>query len=201
MRQMRTRKIIRLKGHDYSDSGVYFITICVKDGHEMLGSIVGMTAPGHPLINRSSMENPDRPHETRTTPENGRPGAVVPTTKPRIELTPLGVCVDETIQKANRNNVSIPKYVIMPNHIHMIVILSQKTADDKRETDDRGRSSLPQVVRNIKSFVTKEIGFSIWQPRFHDHIIRTRQEYRRIWHYIDKNPEKWSEDEYYKYQP
>jgi len=120
-------------------------------------------------------------------------GTVVGTTalgRPFVELTPIGQCVAETIQIANRKNVRIDKYVIMPNHLHMIVILDQRA-------DDRGRSSLQQVVRNIKSFVTKTCGFPLWQPRFHDHIIRDEAEYQRIWRYIDENPLRWSEDEYF----
>jgi len=123
-------------------------------------------------------------------------GRIVGTTalgRPHIELTPLGVCVDETIQIANKSNVKIDKYVIMPNHIHMIVILTQ---DSGKEADDRGQLSLQQVVRNIKSYVTKCAGFTIWQPRFHDHIIRSEEEYQQRWHYIDENIARWAEDEY-----
>ena len=120
-------------------------------------------------------------------------GAIVGTTalgRLVVELTQLGICVDETIQIANKNSVKIDKYIIMPNHIHMIVILDQ-------DSDDRGRSSLQQVVRNIKSFVTKREGFSMWQPRFHDHVIRDEEDYLHIWKYIDENPAKWTEDKYY----
>jgi len=119
-------------------------------------------------------------------------GKIVGTTalgRPQIELTPLGKCLDETIQIANKNNVRIDKYAIMPNHVHMIVVLT---------ADDRGRSSLQQVVRNIKSYVTKWAGFSMWQVRFYDEIIRTDEDYQRIWYYIDQNPARWVEDEYYK---
>jgi len=35
------------------------------------------------------------------------------------------------------------------------------------------------------------------QARFYDEIIRTEEDYRRIWHYIDQNPMKWAEDEFY----
>ena len=112
-------------------------------------------------------------------------GRVVGTTAlgrpPYVELMPLGVCVEETIQVANKDGVKIDKYVIMPNHIHMIVVLT---------TDDRGRSSLQQVVKNIKSYVTKWAGFSLWQPRFYDEIIRNEEAYRNIWQYIDNNPAK-----------
>ena len=40
MKELLTRKSIRLKWHDYSQAGYYFITICVKDRHEMLGVVV-----------------------------------------------------------------------------------------------------------------------------------------------------------------
>ncbi|MCL2084064.1 MAG: transposase [Oscillospiraceae bacterium] len=163
MKELPIRKKIRLERYDYSQSGAYFITICVKDGHAMLGRIVGTTAPGRPFV----------------------------------ELTPLGKCIEETIQAANKNNVKIDKYIIMPNHIHMIVILMQDEDDLTSNADDRGRSSLHQVVRNIKSYVTKWAGFSMWQPRFHDHIIRNEEEYRRIWQYIDENPARWEEDHYF----
>jgi len=69
---------------------------------------------------------------------------------PIIELTELGKCIDETINIINNNDndVKIDKYVIMPNHIHLIIVI-QETAGD------RGRSPLQFVVRNIKSYVTK----------------------------------------------
>ena len=120
-------------------------------------------------------------------------GKIVGTTalgRPSVELSPLGECLDKTIQFAEKNNVRIDKYVVMPNHVHMIIILTH-------EPDDRGRSSLQQVVRNIKSYTTKWAGFSFWQARFHDHIIRNETDYQRIWQYIDENPARWAEDCYY----
>ena len=156
-RELPVRKRIRLRGYDYSREGVYFVTVCVKDRHELFGSIdVGATALGR--------------------------------TCPIVTLTPLGECLNETIQLANKENVSIEKYVIMPNHIHMIIALS---------AGDRGRSPLQYVIRNIKSYVTKQAGFSPWQKSFHDYIIRTKADYQRISQYIDENPRKWTEDCYY----
>jgi len=154
-KELPVRKKIRLEGYDYSQAGYYYVTMCVQNRHEILGRIVGTTAPGRP---------------------------------PYVELTPLGVCADETIRIANKNGVKIDKYVIMPNHIHIIVVLT---------SDDRRRSSLQQVVRNIKSYVTKWAGFSLWQPKFHEEIIRNEKDYQRIWHYIDNNPAKWAEDDYF----
>ena len=48
--ELPVRKKIRLEGYDYSSSGCYFITICVKDGYEMLGYIVGAI---HPQVHQS----------------------------------------------------------------------------------------------------------------------------------------------------
>ena len=67
------RKIIRLNGYDYSQSGMYFVTMCIKDGHELLGKVVGTTALGRLCAN-------DRNNHSF------------------VELTPLGICVEETIK-------------------------------------------------------------------------------------------------------
>ena len=110
--------------------------------------------------------------------------------RPHVTLTTLGKCIDETIIIANRDDVRMAKYVIMPNHIHMIVTIQPGTGD-------RGRSPLQEIVRNIKSFPTKQIGYSPWQKSVHDHIIRNNFEYEKIWRYIDTNPQRWTEDRYY----
>lgn len=45
--------------------------------------------------------------------------------------------------------------------------------------------------------VTKEIGKSIWQRSYHDHIIRGEKDYQKIWEYIETNPLKWELDCFY----
>lgn len=161
MGDLPKRKNMRLKDYDYSQNGAYFITICVKDKQELLGKIdVGATVPG-----RSA-------------------------SSPQIELSEIGRIVDVAIKHNEKNDVTISKYVIMPNHIHMIVLI-------RSDTGDRGRSPLQLIVRNMKAFITKQIGFSFWQRSYYDHIIRNEDEYRRIWQYIDTNPAKWAEDKYF----
>ena len=49
----------------------------------------------------------------------------------------------------------------------------------------------------MKGYATREIGFSVWQKSFHDHIIRTEQDYQMVWQYIENNPLKWEEDIFY----
>jgi len=49
----------------------------------------------------------------------------------------------------------------------------------------------------MKGYVTKQIGFSLWQLRFYDEIIINEEAYRNIWRYIDENPTKLEEDDYF----
>lgn len=90
-------------------------------------------------------------------------------------------------------NVTVDKFVIMPNHIHMILVL---------KADQTGRAQLaptvPHILQQFKGAVSKRAGLSLWQKGYHDHIIRNEADYRRIWQYIDTNPAKWREDRYYK---
>ena len=89
--------------------------------------------------------------------------------------------------------ISIEHYVVMPNHLHILLQIN---------TDEDGRALLAptvvKVVQQLKGYVTKQIGVSLWQKSFYDHVVRTEQDYRDIWEYIDGNPSKWMDDEYYQ---
>ena len=52
-------------------------------------------------------------------------------------------------------------------------------------------------VQQMKGYVTKQIGISVWQKLFYDHVIRNEKDYREIWQYIDNNPAKREEDCFY----
>ena len=81
----------------------------------------------------------------------------------------------------------VDKYVVMPNHVHGIVILNRPT------------SNLSTAIGLYKSYVTKQIHrldshCRVWQTSFHDHVIRNQRDYERIWLYIEGNPARWKED-------
>ena len=57
--------------------------------------------------------------------------------------------------------------------------------------------SVPKLLRSFKVMVSKEIGQSIWQRSYYDHIIRDEEDYINHLRYIEDNPAKWSEDKYY----
>ncbi|MBE7012486.1 MAG: hypothetical protein E7416_00190 [Ruminococcaceae bacterium] len=79
----------------------------------------------------------------------------------------------------------------MPNHIHLIIFLygTMRASSPTK--------NIETIIRSFKTMVTKEIGNSIWQRSFHDHIIRGEKDYRKIWEYIDTNPLKWELDCFY----
>jgi Transposase IS200 like. len=180
MNELPKRKHPRLKGYDYAKNGAYFITICVKGRHNMLGELVGRDA--------------------HIAPSNH----IMPT----IRLSEYGKIIDKYINSINspKKSVAVDKYVIMPNHVHMIIILENEAGNpDHREMMGNGATwasrptAIPDIVRSFKVMVSKEIGFSLWQTSYHDHIIRSEDEYHRICQYIDDNPAKWAEDDYFSH--
>ena len=57
--------------------------------------------------------------------------------------------------------------------------------------------TISRVVKQLKGCVSKQIGFSIWQKLFYDHIVRNREDYNEINKYIHENPMNWQLDELY----
>lgn len=114
---------------------------------------------------------------------------------PCIELTEIGKIVIRYIENIPKHygNVSIDKYVVMPNHIHMVVILERGTPGCASPT----KSTLAKVINAFKSLTSRQFGESMWQRGYYDHIIRSETDYQRIWQYINENPVKWVEDRYY----
>lgn len=157
------RKQNRLKYFDYSSEGAYFVTICVKDKKCLFWDNHQQSNVGAHSV---------RPISEYDLSHYG-------------EVVKIGI---ENIMKYHPN-VYVDKYVIMPNHIHMIIFLG--------ECDGAAVPSISLIVKQFKEYVTKTIGVSIWQKSFHDHIIRTRNSYLQIAKYIDENPEIWTSDCFY----
>ncbi len=111
---------------------------------------------------------------------------------PKNILAPIGIEIEKSIQYINDNyeGVTVDKYVIMPNHIHLIVALD--------DAGGHGNPPLQYIIGQLKSYTTKQFGNYLWQRSFHDHIIRGEKDYKKIWEYIDTNIQKWEEDCFYK---
>lgn len=102
-------------------------------------------------------------------------------------------------------NVVVDKYVIMPNHIHMIVFIGGLMDAGRLNPSPTKRVDIPNIIGKFKAGVTRRVGDAfmhpakgeLWQRSYHDHIIRDETDYQKIWLYIDTNPVKWKLDRYY----
>ena len=148
------RRRIHLQEYDYSSSGYYFITICMKNRNNFFCSI-----------------------------KNGK-----------NILNDYGLIVERRwLDILNHyKNCELDNYVIMPDHIHGIVIVNNSLDTEFK------CYSLSEIVRGFKTFSSKELNQVIrnetkfqWQKSFYDRIIRNEKELDEIRKYIKQNPLKW----------
>lgn len=105
---------------------------------------------------------------------------------PQIVLTPIGAVVEKHIQRINTvyKDVAVERYIIMPNHIHLLLLIDGFDDGTMRTSSP---TNLSTIIRSLKTFVTKEIGQNIWQRSFYDEIIKNEAHFRRAWEYIEYN--------------
>jgi REP element-mobilizing transposase RayT len=210
------RRSIRLKGYDYSQAGLYFITICVKNRECLFGNIVEAS-----LVD-------------------------VQNTDAQINLNDAGKMVEEEWLKLPQrfNNIKLHKYIVMPNHFHAILEITatqnkmennvgvslvdtQNDVDTRNDVDtqndvdtrndDLTQTGQPQgiaptnktvgdmvgafesittveYIRGVKQNGWQPFDGKLWQRNYWEHIIRNENEYNRISQYIINNPSKWEND-------
>ena len=115
-----------------------------------------------------------------------------------VELLPGGIVADKYIKQMNGfyENITVDQYVIMPNHIHLILFV-REGGSPRTSTPTRQTASVSHFVSTFKRFCNKECGTNVWQRGFYDHVIRGRGDYEEIAKYICENPLRWHYDELY----
>jgi putative transposase len=95
-------------------------------------------------------------------------------------------------------DVRIDKYVIMPNHIHAIIIIVGGHAGPPLPgiIDWFKTMTTNAYINGVKNKALPPFDKHIWQRGYYEHVIRNEQDYLDIWQYIENNPAKWAEDEY-----
>ncbi len=121
----------------------------------------------------------------------------------------------------HHDNVELGDFVVMPNHIHGILIIDKQNNIDNTVMDNIvetghalslspipgsqrfqniGKNTISSIVGSYKSAVTKNanrLGYPHqWQKLFYDNIIRSNNDYQRISDYIVSNPENWTKDKF-----
>jgi len=157
----------RCPNWNYSSNGEYFITICTANREHYLGKIVDS----------------------------------------EIKLSEIGgIAHQEWLKTKDLRkdmNIVLNEFCIMPNHIHAIIkIIDTKhvncTAKNKFGPQSK---NLGAIIRGFKSAVKKYAAINniefAWQPNYHDHIIKSEEEFYKIRNYIRNNPKNWKEDRFY----
>ncbi len=103
-------------------------------------------------------------------------------------LTEIGETVEKSILEIPKHykNVSVDHYVIMPDHVHIMVSFSEDEV-----MKDLAHSKLSNIVHALKRVVTKQLGYSIWQLDFYDQVVFSEKEYDAFRMYIEDNPKVW----------
>ena len=123
---------------------------------------------------------------------------------PTIDSQEIRDIIQETWDNLPKHypEVVLDKFVIMPNHIHAIIIINNNYYNFVG-AGLRPARKLSEIVRVLKSFSSREInkylntsGQSFWQRNYHEHVIRNDNDLYDTRKYIDDNPVKWDSDEY-----
>ena len=171
MEEIKQRKNIRLKNYDYSSPGAYFVTLCTDKRRNILWS-------GEFDISSISWYSV---------------GANCVRPK-KLPLSSIGKIVLKELECWNETyaNVYLSSYVIMPNHLHIMVVIT---------ADENGRPqvapTLDRMIKQFKGAVSKRTGYTIWQKSFMEHIVRNRFDYEECTKYIIENPIRWYYDVLY----
>ncbi len=202
--KIHNRKSIRLKGYDYAQAGLYFLTICAQNRKCLFGEV------------------------SVNTTLRGRKNY------PQMILNDAGKMIEKWYFELKNKypNIKCREYMVMPNHFHCIIEITDTKTGAHAETDAHAGTSLRgrpendgrsnespygldnkkynasifdmmdwfktmttnEYIRGVKNNNWPRFEKRVWQLRYWDHIIRNRNDYIRISNYIINNPANWDND-------
>lgn len=209
--QIHHRKSIRLKGYDYAQEGLYFVTICCQDRAHLFGNIMNgkMILNDYGKIATEQWESTERIRKNCALHE--------------FIIMPNHIHgIVEILFKIENVNVKIGKFQ-SPSHSIGSIIRGFKIATIKKIKDfiqNHGRGELQFASGKFtsgnptpgKSTPRKpaphptptekiiQLNFKIWQRNYWEHIIRDEKSFQRISKYIINNPLQWQEDKFFDMQ-
>lgn len=183
------RRSIRLKGYDYAQAGLYFITICVQNRECLFGNIdVGANPCGCPEM---MLNGAGKMIETEWLNLKNR--------FPNIES-------HEFITMPNHFHgilqIVEATVVVVPNDVvTCIKVQPQGFAPTIKTIGDMMKAfksiTTVEYIRGVKNMGWQPFDGKLWQRNYYDHIIRDEQSHENISNYIINNPAKWAEDKFY----
>ena len=180
--QSKKRRTIRLKGYDYSATGLYFTTICTWNHLHLFGEIEN----DQMMIGRYGKIAEKEWFKTGELRNNIK----------LHEFTIMPNHLHGIIEIVNCHNVNCR------GTAHRA--LEERSAPLKEQFGKPSSNTIPTIIRCYKGAVTKKIrdlennpGLNIWQRNYYEHIIRNEESYLKISEYILTNPLKWRFDKYF----
>lgn len=195
MLQKPNRRSIRLKGYDYSQEGLYFVTLCCQDRICRFGKVVN----GEMVLNEAGKvaENcwlqisehfPNVAlHEFVIMPNHVH--GIIEITVGANQHLPTNDITDNRAKDFLSSDNNFPK--------------TQNRAKDVSPQRPKGTSqTIGSIIRGFKIGVTKWVRentdiYNLWQRNYYEHIIRSEKSYHNISNYIQNNPLNWTEDKFY----
>ncbi|MEG4419480.1 transposase [Microcoleus sp. LAD1_D5] len=128
-----------------------------------------------------------------------------------MQLSPYGktVLFNWSILPKRYQNVALDNFIVMPNHVHGIIVLKDSPEINYTESDKLALTKskihpLSEIVRGLKTSSARRInqmrcltGVSVWQRGYYEHIIRNEESLVAIREYIINNSLSWAKDELY----
>jgi putative transposase len=206
------RKSIRLKGYDYSQAGLYFITICVQDRKHLFGKIIDGTmilndfgTVAHQQWQKLQERFTNMKLDVFQIMPNHMHGIIVgagftPAPNDAIDQNDIHVQNDMVVQNVIPAQINIP--VIDANPMAHIGAGASPVPTAPTAVGDIVGAYKSLVANNCleifkQKYPGKMMG-KLWQRNYYEHIIRDEQAYHRISEYIINNPKKWKEDKFNK---
>ena len=188
----RQRKSNRLRGFNYAQDRLYFITTCVQDRACIFGEVIPAKFRDQYAIDGGT------------------------TQKHIMVLNECGTIAQQQWYWLEQQYmyVRLHAHIVMPNHVHGVIeinrdlILGHRIHGPGDQSENIKIKSLSELIGAYKTTSSKQIHLLQaedksypyqsfrWQRSFHDHIIRNQKEYNRIISYIEKNPDSWHRDEF-----
>ena len=193
------RKSIRLKGYDYGNNGLYFITICTGERYSYFGDIINNKIKlnwcggiiNDEILKTKKMRNEIKIHEYCIMPNHIH--ILLEIYKNKYDYNQCNITI---IGVGNRHfDVGNRHFGVGNRHFDV----GNRRACSLQNKTSRNNELLFHVIGSLKSSCTREINkihpyYFKWQKSFHDHIIRNNMEYEKIKNYIINNPKMWYRD-------
>lgn len=213
------RRSVRLKDYDYSKEGLYFITICTKGRECLFGNIIEdsiiLNDVGVIILkewfNTEKVRKNIVLHDFVIMPNHIH--CIIEILYNNVDEdilseTSVGAyCIRPHDTRCKNNDFNNNQYeidnVVIKGDLCNKGVYYQGVCNTPLQLDNPNmkfqspKQTIGSIIRGFKSAVTKQLGYSLWQRNYFEHIIRNEKSYNRISNYIKTNPSNWEKDKFY----